>query len=137
VRRFLATVTILSVGCVALGHLDAMAQQKRARQEPMLAHNVFFSLKDNSEVKKKELVADCHVYLAPVDGIVFYAAGVVSELRREVNDRDYDVALHIVFKNRAALDRYMTAPNHLRFIKKHKENWKKVRVFDSCVSGAK
>ena len=101
----------------------------------MLAHNVFFSLHDNSPAAIASLVADCHKYLSRHPGEVFYAAGTLSDVDRPVSDRDYDVALHVVFTDRAALDAYAVAPRHQEFIAANKANWKKVRVFDSVVSG--
>ena len=35
-----------------------------------------------------------------------------AELRRDVNDLDFDVALHIVFDTKAAQDAYQEAPRH-------------------------
>ena len=55
----------------------------------------------------------------------------MSDLDRSVNDRDFDVGLHLVFKDRAAHDLYQNAPRHLQFIEENKATWKKVRVFDS------
>ena len=52
-------------------------------------------------------------------------------LQREVNVRDWDVGLHIVFESRAAHDTYQTAPDHLKFIAENKPTWKQVRVFDT------
>jgi len=104
--------------------------------EPMLAHNVFFSLADNSDAAKEELVAACKRYLSGHPGTVFFAAGtLVEDCDRPVNDRDFDVGLHVVFKNRAAHDQYQKAERHLKFIEENKANWKKVRVFDSYVGG--
>ena len=57
-----------------------------------------------------------------------------DELKREVNDQDFDVGLHIVFDSLAAHDKYQDAADHLKFINENKDNWKKVRVFDSTVS---
>ena len=101
----------------------------------MLAHMVYFTLKDNSSAAKEKLVAACKKHLSGHPGEVFFAAGTLCEdLKREVNDRDFDVALHIVFKDKAAQDQYQTAPRHEEFIKENRDNWKKVRVFDSYVS---
>ena len=47
------------------------------------------------------------------------------------------MALHVVFQDRAALDAYMTAPQHVELIEKYQSNWKDVQAFDSCVSGTK
>jgi hypothetical protein len=102
--------------------------------EPRLAHNVFFKLKDRSPAKVEELVAACQKYLNVQPGIVFFAAGtLVPDLAREVNDRDWDVALHLVFTDKAAHDAYQDDPTHNRFIVEMKPNWVAVRVFDSYV----
>ena len=66
----------------------------------MLAHNVYFKLVDDSEASKEALVANCRKYLAPSPGIVFFGVGMLAEgLARDVNDRDFDVSLQIVFKD--------------------------------------
>src|SRR5262245_15639528 len=100
----------------------------------MISHDVYFSLKDNSPEAKKKLVAACKKYLSKHPGEVFFAAGTLAEgLDRPVNDRDFDVALHIVFQDRKAHDQYQEAKRHQQFIDENKDNWKKVRVFDSEV----
>ena len=102
----------------------------------MLAHNVFFSLTDDSPAARQELVEDCHELLAPIPGILSYAAGQLAEdLDRDVNDRDFDVALHVVFADRAAHDAYSVHDLHQKFVQKHMGNWKTIRVFDSYVAG--
>lgn len=99
-----------------------------------LAHNVFFSCKDKSPAKVAELVAACHKYLNVQPGIVFFAAGsLCAELARDVNDRDWDVGLHLVFESKAAHDAYQDDATHNKFIEEMKPNWSKVRVFDSYV----
>ena len=39
----------------------------------------------------------------------------------------------ITFKDKAAHDKYQDADKHKQFIEENKDNWKKVRVFDSLV----
>jgi hypothetical protein len=102
----------------------------------MIAHNVYFTLHDNRPAAVQAMVDDCHAYLAHLPGIVFYAAGTPADVERSSSGDAYDVALHVVFPDRAALDAYMTAPRHVAFMDKHGDNWKDVRVFDSCVSSA-
>jgi len=99
-----------------------------------LAHNVYFSLKDNSSSAKEKLLAAWKKYLTGHQGTVFFACGMLAqEMRREVNDRDFEVALHVIFQDQAAHDKYQAASRHQQFIAENKENWKKVRVFDSIV----
>jgi hypothetical protein len=100
----------------------------------MLSHDVYFTLKDHSPAAVKKLMAACKKYLNDHPGTVFFAAGTLEpELARPVNDREFHVALHVVFKDRAAHDRYQTAERHNQFIAEEKANWEKVRVFDSIV----
>jgi hypothetical protein len=102
--------------------------------EPFLAHNVFFTLKDRSPAAKQKLEAACRKYLTNHPGALMFAVGILAEaLNRPVNDRDFDVSLHLLFVNQAAHDAYQEAPRHLEFIKEGKDNWAKVRVFDSVV----
>ena len=68
----------------------------------MIAHNVYFTLHDNSSAAVQAMIDDCHRYLAPMPGIVFYAAGTPLDADSASSDRGYDVALHVVFQDRAA-----------------------------------
>lgn len=101
---------------------------------PMIVHNVFFSLADNSPAARQQLVDACRKLLSGHPGEVYFSAGVVCDtLARPVNDRDFDVGLHVVFRSLADHDAYQQHPRHLQFIEENKPNWKKVRVFDSEV----
>jgi hypothetical protein len=103
-----------------------------------LSHDVFFSLNDAAPAAREALVAACRKYLTGHEGVLVFSAGVVaSEFDRPVNDRDYDVALHMVFDGKAAHDKYQEAARHKQFIEEQQKNWKKVRVFDSWVELAK
>ena len=98
----------------------------------MLAHNVYFTLKDRSQAKIDALVKACNDYLTGHPGLKFFFAGVLEpELARPVNDSGFDVALVLVFEDRAAHDVYQTAPRHDQFIAEQKDNWEQVRVFDA------
>jgi hypothetical protein len=100
----------------------------------MLAHNVYFTLNDNSAAAIESLIAACKKFLRGHSGTVFFAVGtLIPELDRPINDRDFDVALQVVFENLAAHDEYQKDDRHLAFIAENKANWKKVRVFDANV----
>ena len=105
------------------------------RQESKhLVHDVYFALNDGSEAASAKLVKDCYTYLSRQPGIVFFAAGVrIDSHTRDVNVRDWDVSLHIVFKSKDYHDQYQNASDHHKFIEENKDNWKSVRVFDSFV----
>src|SRR5262245_40791363 len=106
---------VWGAGAVLLGALvltqgSRHATEAAAAADTMLSHDVYFSLKDNSADAKKKLVAACKKYLSKHPGTVFFAAGTLAEeLKRPVNDVDFDVALHIVFKDKASHDKYQDA----------------------------
>jgi hypothetical protein len=105
--------------------------------EPQLAHMVYFKLKDNSGASRAKLVAACKLLLTNHPGTVSFATGTLAgDFTREVNDRDFDVSLHLVFTGKEAHDKYQEHPRHLKFVEENKENWEKVRVFDSYLSPA-
>ncbi len=100
-----------------------------------LAHHVFFTLKDRSDEKIAELLAACEKYLDNHGGLVGFSVGTRErELDREVN-QDFDVSLHVIFKDRAAHDAYQVAPRHLEFIAEQKDNWAEVHIWDSNLKG--
>ena len=105
-----------------------------AEEEAMLGHMVYFTLKDSTPENRQKLVDACQKYLKDHPGTAFFAAGAIAEeFAREVNVRDWDVALQLVFKNKKAHDEYQDHPRHQQFIAENKEGWKTVKVFDAYV----
>jgi Stress responsive A/B Barrel Domain len=106
-----------------------------AETKSMLAHAVYFTLKDRSPEGVERQLDACRKYLTDHDGVVFFGVGTrTPDLSREVNDRDFDVGLHVVFRDRASHDAYQTHARHLQFIDENKVHWSGVRVFDSDVA---
>ncbi|MBL7039019.1 MAG: Dabb family protein [Pirellulaceae bacterium] len=124
------------VAGTVVGILFATVNQAQAA-DPQLAHAVYFKVKEGSGDAKGQLVAACKKFLSEHEGTVYFAAGVLAEeMNRDVNDRDFDVFLLVVFKNKAAHDKYQTDPRHLKFIEEYSELWDSVRVFDSYLGAA-
>jgi hypothetical protein len=102
---------------------------------PQLAHMVFFTLKDHSKEARDAFVASCQKYLADHEGTASFSVGVIAEdVVEPVSVRDFDVALHVVFEDKAARDKYLEHPRHTQFVQENKEHFAKVRVFDSYLS---
>jgi hypothetical protein len=126
----------LPLVALALVALAVLAPGPARAKEPgrALAHDVYFTLRDASPEAKQKLVDACRLYLTGHEGTVFFAAGVrAEEMTREVNDRGFDVGLHVYFRDKAAHDAYQDHPRHQQFIAEMSANWKTVRVFDSWV----
>ncbi|MFM8415835.1 MAG: Dabb family protein [Planctomycetota bacterium] len=100
----------------------------------MLAHSVYFLLKDRTPEAVAALVASCREHLTGHPGEVAFSVGTLADYDRHVNDRDWDVFLLIVFESKAAHDAYQVAPRHERFIAENAPTWAKVRVFDADVA---
>lgn len=132
-----ALVAVLLAAPSAAGAEDKAAKKAaklaaKKAANPYIGHMVYFKLKESTAENKKKLVDACKKYLGEHDGVVFFSAGVLSDaLKRDVNDREWDVALHLVFTDKAAHDKYQDHPDHLKFIEENKALWDKVRVFDS------
>lgn len=126
-RVFLALVLSTMISSTAV-------QSAKAEDAP-LAHMVFFTLKDRTPANRDALVAGCKKYLNGHEGSLYFSVGTRGEeFNRDVNATDWDVALHLVFKNKAAHDKYQDAPRHLKFIDENKALWGKVAVYDSYLT---
>ncbi len=125
-------VTLLIVVLGVGGCTDSL-RGNRAKG-PAVAHDVYFALHDASAAAQAKLVDECYTYLKDHPGVTFFAAGtLVAEHDREVNVRDWDVGLHVVFVDKAHHDLYQKAADHQTFIDRNKDNWKTVRVFDTAI----
>ena len=79
------------------------------------------------------MVAACQKYLSTHPGTAHFSVGILADTDRDVNVRDFDIALHLVFDSLAAHDQYQVADLHNQFIEENKDNWANVRVIDSLV----
>ncbi len=128
---------VISVAALTV-HLSqenrAMAADQKKASGPELAHMVFFELKDDTDANREKMIRACKDYLSGHDGVAYFSVGTRNEaLEREVNDKDFDIALHLVFKDKAAHDTYQDHARHKKFIADSQSLWSKVRVFDSDV----
>ena len=127
-------VTLSSFGVTRLMAAEPTTTQTPQQLSKPLAHVVFFTLAERTPENRAKLVANCKKYLDKHDGVTHFSVGInAPEYDREVNDRDYDVAIHVIFATAKDQDAYQTAPRHLEFIKESKSLWAKVRVFDSYI----
>jgi hypothetical protein len=124
---------LVAAALVAAVVASAGAQDPPAKGKgPLIGHMVYFKLKDGSAAGRQKMVDACDKYLSKHDGVVFYSAGpIAADFKRDVNVTDWDVALHLVFADKAAHDRYQDHPDHVKFIAENKDGWAAVRVFDS------
>lgn len=135
-RTLLAGGLGLVLGLLSFGLLQTFSHAAvEDKAELAIAHNVYFALKDATADNKAKLVEECKKYLSKPDGSLAFAAGTRGEeFTNQMNDKDYDVALLLVFKDKASFDKYAASEPHKTFVAENLKNWKGVRVFDSRVS---
>jgi Stress responsive A/B Barrel Domain len=107
--------------------------------EPQLAHMVFFALKDHSNESRQRFIASCDKYLSEHEGTVYYSVGTIAEdkdVQEPVSVKDFDVALHVVFENKAAKAKYLASERHKQFVDENRDSFAGVRVFDSFLKPA-
>lgn len=106
--------------------------------EPQLSHSVMFTLKDRSPESRAKFVAACEKYLTGHRGAVSFTVGTIAEdVTEPVSDRAFDVALHVVFEDKAMLAEYLKSERHGKFVDECKAGFAKVRVFDSYLPAPK
>lgn len=102
-------------------------------QDRVLIHSAYFKLHDNSKEAQEKLMGACREYLTGHPGVLYFSVATLSDIDRPVSDREYDVALHMQFDNRAAHDAYQVSERHVAFVKENSPNFKVARIFDSEV----
>lgn len=127
-------VSMLFVLTTTANSFTAEPAQAKAKAEMGIAHMVYFKLKDSRAESKQKLIDGCNKYLSKHEGVIYFSAGLRGEeFARDVNDKDWDVGLHLVFANKAAHDKYQDHPDHTKFRDEIKDAIAKVRVFDTMV----
>lgn len=97
----------------------------------MFVHTVFFWMKPGvSDADRRQLVSDCLELLGKVPTVKQIWAGRPAQTPREVVDNSYDVGLTVILADKASHDVYQEHPLHLDFIKRNKQNWARVQVYD-------
>lgn len=112
--------------------LSATSEDKPRKPVPIIGHMVYFKLKDASPEARKKFVDSCDTLLSDHEGTIYYSTGVLADgFKGGANDREWDVALHLVFDSKTSHDKYQVSEKHKKFVGDNKANMEKVRVFDS------
>ncbi len=97
----------------------------------MFSHVVIFWTDPAQPDAPEQLVAGCEKYLRGIPGTLFFHVGKMATSHRPVVDQSYQVALNLVFSNKAAQDAYQVHPEHLEFVDKvFKPLCKTAKIYD-------
>ncbi len=84
----------------------------------MFSHVVIFWTDPAQPGAADALLAGCHEYLRDIPGLIHYHAGKMVGSHRPVVDQSYQVALNLVFPDKATQDAYQVHPRHVEFVEK-------------------
>jgi len=84
----------------------------------MFSHVVIFWTDPAQPGAADTLLAGCHEYLRDIPGLLHYHAGKMVGSPRPVVDQSYQVALNLVFPDKATQDAYQIHPRHVEFVEK-------------------
>lgn len=97
----------------------------------MFSHIVIFWTDPANPKAADELVAGAEKYLKAVPGVLHFHVGKMAHSDRAVVDQSYQVALNVIFPDKATQDAYQVHPLHLEFVEKvFKRVCKRVVVYD-------
>jgi hypothetical protein len=97
----------------------------------MFSHVVIFWTDPSIPTAADELLAGMEQYLRPIPGSLHFHIGKMVPSERPVVDQSYQVALNLVFPDKATQDAYQVHPLHIDFVEKvFKKVCQRVIIYD-------
>jgi hypothetical protein len=123
----LAAALLVAVGSAGGGDKAKGKQTKRP-----LVHAVYFYLKEDAPSDATDkLIDDAHEFLKKIATVrSFWVGRPLPKSKSQAVISDYQVGLLITFDDRAGFETYADHPLHLKFVERHKKNFKSVSVYD-------
>lgn len=120
---------------LAAAALAAVISGSALAESRAFSHYVAFELAEDSPKKRAALTACLTDFLEAFELETSYTVSeIAAEMNRPVNDKAFQLALHVMLKDKATYNIYAAHPTHVAFVEKCQHLWKAVRVFDSYVA---
>jgi len=98
----------------------------------MLVHTVLFWLKPKLTAVQAAEFRRGVESLGRIKSVEKVYVGVPAAVpARPIIDKSYSVALTVICKSVEAHNAYQKDPIHLAFIERHKDQWKRVQIYDA------
>jgi uncharacterized secreted protein with C-terminal beta-propeller domain len=94
-------------------------------------HNLYFSLTDKSEKNIKNFTDICVEYLSGHPGIQQFTTGGLTDIKRDVSVRNFEVAVSIIYESKKAYDDYLKSKRHDDFFPATAGMIENTYIFDS------
>ena len=96
-----------------------------------LFHSIYFSLVDKSPANIAKFTDICVKYLSQHPGIQQFATGGLTDIKRDVSVRNFDVGVDIIYESKKAYDDYLKSKEHDAFFPATKGMIDNTYIFDS------
>lgn len=96
-----------------------------------LFHSIYFSLVDKSAANIARFTALCVKYLSLHGGVLLFDTGGLTDIKRDVSFRDFEVGMDIIWNSKQAYDDYLLSPEHAEFLSTTSGMIAKTYVFDT------
>lgn len=96
-----------------------------------LFHSIYFSLVDKSNGNIEKFTAICVRYLSAHPGIRQFSTGGLTDIKRDVSVRNFDVGVDIIYESKKAYDDYLLSPEHEAFFPATNGMIEHTYIFDS------
>lgn len=94
-------------------------------------HSLYFSLVDKSDKNIAKFTEICVKYLSKHPGIQQFTTGGLTDIKRDVSVRNFDVGVDIIYESKQAYDEYLKSPGHDAFFPATKGMIADTYIFDS------
>ncbi len=117
---------------VGAGVLTAAANAYTMDDKKMLAHHVFFWLKNPDSKEDRDKLIEGLKTLAKIETVKSLRIGVpASTEKRDVVDNSFSVSELMLFDDVEGQNVYQVHPIHKKFVEDYSHLWKKVVVYDA------
>jgi len=100
-------------------------------------HMVYFKMADRLPKTRARFIEYCQEHLSGYAGQTYFSVGPRDvEMRRDVNARDFDVTMNMIFKSKKFYEEYANADRHKEFIFKTAGMSTARKVYDSFINGS-
>ncbi len=96
-----------------------------------LFHSLYFSLTDKSPASITKFTELCSRYLSHHPGIQVFDTGGLTDIKRDVSFRDFQVGMDIIYDSKQAYDNYLLSKEHADFLSAASGMIEKEYVFDA------
>jgi len=120
----------------AAGGAAAVGGLTRERDAEVVAHTVYFTMKESTRENIDKCIAACKKYASKHEGLILFACGERAEPpAMPISDKDFHVAQVLIFTSREALEKYSKSEDRQKFVAEGRPLWSKVRVFETNLRG--